>query len=337
MKNNYTIIITGGSGFIGTNLIELFVENKIHNIINIDKQKPFNIKQNKYWTKCNILNKPELLKIFIQFEPTHVIHLAAKTDTASNKIEDYIDNTEGTANLINIIEQTKSVRHAIITSTQYVYKSKDKPLPQKDDEFLPHTTYGISKKITEELVRSSNMKCAWTIIRPTNVWGPWHMRYPNELWRIIDKRLYFHPQNADPIKSYAYVKNVAHQINKIIELPSEIVNNKVFYLGDSPINSIIWLNNFSKELTGKKVKIIPKFLFYIISLIGEFLRKCNISFPLNLLRYENMISEYPTPMKKTIEILGLSHPDLNKNVKETIYWLKNEGNHFFNYWKKNKN
>lgn len=327
------LFITGGSGFIGTNFIELLLENKIHNFINIDKQKPHKSEHEKFWIKCNILDKLELLKIVKQFQPTYVIHLAARTDTASNKIEDYIDNTEGTANVIHAIEECNSVRHVIIASTQYVYKSEDNPIPKSDDEYIPHTTYGISKKITEEIVRNSNMKCDWTIIRPTNVWGPWHMRYPNELWKIIDKRLYFHPKNADPIKSYAYVKNVAYQIFKIMEIPPKERNKKVFYLGDSPINSLIWLNCFSQELTGKKVKTIPRFLFYFISLMGELLRKLNIRFPLNLLRYENMVSEYPTPMKKTIEILGVSHPDLMKNIKETIHWLKNEGKQFFNYWR----
>lgn len=327
------LLITGGSGFIGTNFIELLIQNKIENFINVDKQKPCNSAQEKYWIKCNLLNEEELFEIVVQFKPTHIVHLAAKTDTASDKLEDYIDNTEGTANLIRVIEKSDSVRHVVITSTQYVFKPENDAFPKTDSHFKPHTAYGESKKICEELTRNSAMNCEWTIIRPTNVWGPWHMRYPNELWRIIDKGWYFHPKNADPVKSFAYVKNVAHQILRILESSSAIVNKKVFYVGDMPINSVKWINCFSQELTGKNVRIIPKSLFYLIALTGNYLNKLHIPFPLNLLRFENMNSEYNTPMQKTIDAFGVSHPDLEKNIKETIDWIKNEGNPFFKYWR----
>ena len=46
-----------------------------------------------------------------------------------------------------------------------------------------------------------------------------------------------------------------------------------------------------------------------------------------------MIDNYDTPMKKTIDKFGLSHPDLASNVKETIEWVKTEGRDFFQYWK----
>ena len=44
-----------------------------------------------------------------------------------------------------------------------------------------------------------------------------------------------------------------------------------------------------------------------------------------------MIDNYDTPMKNTIDKFGLSHPNLEENVKETIDWLKNEGKQFFPY------
>lgn len=326
------IAITGGSGFIGSNFIDLLLSNNITNFINIDKQKPNNHNHDQYWLDANILDTEKLQSIFNEYKPTHIIHLAARTDTASERIEDYYDNTEGTKSLITVIENTPSVYYSIITSTQYVYKSHSKMFPNSDDHFEPHTAYGLSKKLTEEYTRNSKMRSAWTIIRPTNVWGPWHMRYPNELWKIIDKGLYFHPGKEDPIKSYAYVKNVVHQMYKMLLSPIEFVNKQVYYVGDSPINSKKWLDVFSIELTGKTVRIVPKSFLYMLSLMGTSLNKMGIRFPLSVLRYKNMIDNYDTPMKKTIDKFGLSHPNLEDNVKETIQWVKNEGKHFFPYW-----
>jgi GlcNAc-P-P-Und epimerase len=326
------ILITGGSGFIGSNLIDLLLSNNLTEFINIDKCKPFNRQHDKYWIKANILETEKLLSIFDEYKPSHVIHLAARTDTVSEKLEDYYDNTEGTKSLITVIENSTSVLYSIITSTQYVYKSNNRMLPESDDHFAPHTAYGMSKKISEEYTRRSTMKSAWTIVRPTNVWGPWHMRYPNELWKIIDKGLYFHPGSEDPIKSYAYVKNVAHQIYSLLMTPVSEVDKAVYYVGDYSMNSKKWLNAFSMELTSKPVRVVPKLFLYFLSVIGTYLNKIGIRFPLNVLRFENMIDNYDTPMKKTIEKFGLSHPNLEDNVKETIQWVKGEGKYFFPYW-----
>ncbi len=326
------IAITGGSGFIGSNFIDLLLSHNFTNFINIDKQRPINHNHDKYWLEANILQTEKLQFIFDEYKPTHIVHLAARTDTASEIIEDYYDNIEGTKSLITVIENTPSVYYSIITSTQYVYKSHIKMYPNSDEHFEPHTAYGWSKKISEDYTRNSKMRSAWTIIRPTNVWGPWHMRYPNELWKIIDKGLYFHPGQEDPIKSYAYVKNVVHQIYKMLLSPVDDVDRQVYYVGDYPINSKKWLNVFSNELTGKTVRIVPKSFLYMLSLIGTSLNKMGIRFPLSVLRYKNMIDNYDTPMKKTIDKFGLSHPNLEDNVKETIQWVRNEGKHFFPYW-----
>ena len=329
---NMKLLITGGSGFIGSNFIDLLLSHEIDNFINFDKQKPLNSIHNKFWVDGNIMDKDKLAKIFSEFKPTHVVHLAARTDTASDKLEDYYENTEGTANLIKVIEGCESIKHAVITSTQYVYKSNELPLPLNDKDFKPHTAYGVSKKLSEEATTNSSMQCVWTIIRPTNVWGPWNMRYPNEFFKIIDKGLYFHPKGVDPVKSYAYVKNVVHQIYGVLIAPIGLVDKQVYYVGDMPMNSMQWISASSQELTHKKLKTFPKSLLQLVSYGGDILKKIRIPFPLHSERFNNMIDNYPTPMRKTIDNFGLSNPNLDENVKETINWIKTEGKPFFPYW-----
>lgn len=326
------LLITGGSGFIGTNLVELLLDNKISNILNVDKEKPLNALHNKFWKDCNIMDADKLLQVFNEYQPTHVVHLAARTDTASPNLDDYFENTTGSKNVITAIESTPSIQRVIITSTQYVYKSKEQPLPSSDEHYIPHTAYGVSKKITEELTRNSKMKCAWTIIRPTNVWGPWNMRYPNEFLKIVDKGLYMHPGNTQPVKSYGYVKNVTHQILEMLKAPLQVVDKRVFYVGDPPMSSAEWVNSFSVELTGKKVKHIPTGLMRLVSYAGDLLRKVNVPFPLHSVRFNNMIDDYLAPMQKTIDEFGLPYPHHDANVKETINWIKGEGKSNFAYW-----
>src|ERR1700733_7845072 len=138
------IAITGGSGFIGTNLIDLLLTKKGIEIINIDKAAPLKESHKKFWTNVNIMNEQNLLEVIGQILPDTVIHLAARTDTLSKDINDYNENTEGTQYVINAVKKAESVKHLIITSTQYVYKSVKKPFPDKDDSYEPHTVYGHS-------------------------------------------------------------------------------------------------------------------------------------------------------------------------------------------------
>ena len=325
------ILVTGASGFIGTNLIEYFIKKKI-DFLNFDKTEPIKSTHFEYWQKGNLLEKETLYDVLNNYRPNIIIHLAARTDCDSNKVEDYLDNTQGTQNLIDCCKDFDFVERIIITSTQYVYKSKTKPFPFHDSEYLPHTTYGESKVITEEIVRNAMLNCVWTIVRPANVWGPWHMRYPNELWRMIDKGFYIHPGKKEVVRTYAYVKNVVHQLTAIIDAPVEQVKEKTFYLGDLPIDSYEWLNSLSLSMRDKKIRRIPIFVFAIPAFFGTLIRKIGIPFPLYNTRYKNMIEDYYAPTNITIRSFGVYNNDLDENVKETVEWLKGDGAKYFPYW-----
>ena len=331
--SNDKILITGASGFIGTNLVDLFVEKGL-NFINFDKSKPLKNTHTQYWYEGNLLNIESLKQAIETYKPTIIIHLAARTDTLSNNIEDYVDNTKGTENLINCIKGNKVIRHVVITSTQYVYKSLDRPFPQADNDYKPHTVYGESKVITEKLTRNADLDCLWTIVRPSNIWGPWHMRYPNELWKIIDKGYYVHASRKEVIRTYGYVKNVVYQIYMIINSSDDKVNQKTFYLGDLPIDSYIWLNAISLQLNNRNIVKLPSLLFVLPAWCGDVLMKLGIKSPFYTKRYRNMIENYYAPTNISVAEFGLSNPDLQANVRDTILWIKGEAKTFFQYWDK---
>src|ERR1035437_756823 len=205
------VLVTGGSGFIGTNLIESLILAG-HEIVNLDSSSPLDSSQARYWVAGDLFDLPSLKKAFEAFQPEWVVHLAARTDTLSERLEDYDVNTRGTANVLEAVKACPSIRRLLVTSTQYVYKSANRPFPSHETDFKPHTVYGQSKVITEQLTRDAGLECEWCIIRPSNIWGPWHMRYPQELWRVLAKGHYVHPGKAPVIRTYGYVKNIVHQI-----------------------------------------------------------------------------------------------------------------------------
>lgn len=314
-------------------MVELF-EEKGYRFVNYDKADVIKVDQRKYWYEGDIMDKVGLATAFNKFNPTIVIHLAARTDTMSDKLEDYIENTEGTANVVNEIKKHDYVKHFLFASTQYVYKNAETPFGLTDESYAPHTVYGISKKMNEECIRNAGMKCKWTIFRPCNVWGPWHIRYPNELWKYIAKGFYVHPSTKPVIRTYAYVKNLVKQLDAIMNASDDLVDKKTYYLGDLPIDSYVWLNDLSQEINGKTIKRIPRFFFGLIAFFGDFMRLIKVKFPLYSVRYRNMIEDYYAPSNITIKFFGAFENDNRKNCKETIDWLRGDFGQNFKYWKK---
>jgi nucleoside-diphosphate-sugar epimerase len=183
--------------------------------------------------------------------------------------------------------------------------------------------YGRSKVITENLTREANLPGTWTIIRPTNIWGPWHMRYRREFWRVVERGWYVHPGRQPVIRSYGYVKNVVHQIGKIFDADVDLVSGKTFYLGDRPIDLLDWTNGFSRALTGHDVRIVPRALMRALAVLGDIpTHVTGHPFLINSSRLSSMTTDYETPMERTFEVLGENPYTLEDGIKETVEWLR---------------
>jgi GlcNAc-P-P-Und epimerase len=320
------LLVTGASGFIGTNYIE-FCSRQDCELLNVDIQKPMNPRHEKFWKKGDIMNPAELEAIFFEFQPTHVVHMAARAecDETTTVEEGYSVNTKGTQNVLDAIKKTPSIERVIIVSTQYV--AGPGRLPEGDEDYFPHTVYGQSKVITEQLTRKAELNCIWTLVRPTNIWGPWHDRYRREAWRVIQKGMYLHPGGKPVVRSYGYVGNIVWQMDQIFKAPKDAVNRQVFYVGDRPIDIFEWVDAFSMALKGKPARKVPRFVLAPIGLIGDFLGKCGKTFPLTSSRFRSMISDYLTPMEKTFETFGDPPYSLEQGVEASVEWLNRGDGH----------
>jgi GlcNAc-P-P-Und epimerase len=322
------MLITGGSGFIGTNLVDTLMDKGVE-VINLDINPPKKTSQALYWEKCDILDFDLTFRNFEQFQPTHVIHLAACTDTLSTQLDDYAVNTEGTVNVLRSIKNTPEIQRVIITSSQFAFAPPG--LPQNDEDYNPIGAYGMSKVLSEKATRTAGLNCLWTITRPTNIWGPWHPRYPSEFWHVLKKRLYFHPGGKSAVRSYGYVKNIIYQMLKIFEAQPALVHEKVFYLGDPPIPLIDWVNGFALSITGKPARTIPRWLLRTLAGTGTLLHGMGIRVPITLSRYRSMTEDYFSPVDKAIESFGVPPYSLEDGIKETMDWLNLYWNGKFSY------
>jgi len=319
------LLITGGSGFIGTNVIEEYLSQGVE-LINLDWNPPLNQRHEPYWRECNIMDYPHLTELFHFFQPTHVLHLAARTDTdiyeLDGDLKEYIQNTEGTQNIIHCIHKTPSVERVIITSSMFVCRAGH--VPKSDIDYKPFTLYGVSKKLTEEYTRSANLACTWTIIRPQTIWGPWSLRYRDVMFKVMKRGLYFHPNKQNVRRAYGYVGNVVWQIHKIFSSPAENVHAQVYYVGDEAIDLKEWVELVAIKLTGKPVRILPTFFVKCIARFGDLMKESGKRFPLSSSRFDSMTQNYLTPITKTIQTLGKPPYDIKQGVEHFVEWYNHE-------------
>ena len=194
------IIVTGGLGFIGSNLIELLLK-KNFKVLNIDKNtyssnfynvKEFKNNRNYSFIKCDIANR-KISKIISKFKPDGIFNLAAEThvDRSIDNPENFIkSNIFGVYNILesfkNYSKENKKTK-LIHISTDEVYGDILFGRTKEDYPYSPSSPYAASKASSDHLVSSyvRTYKIPAIITNCSNNYGP--KQHPEKL---IPKLIY---------------------------------------------------------------------------------------------------------------------------------------------------
>ncbi|MEO7557027.1 MAG: NAD(P)-dependent oxidoreductase, partial [Acidimicrobiales bacterium] len=87
------ILVTGGSGFIGTNLVQHLVDRDVGAVRNLDRAPPRNAEHRKWWKAADLRDGTAVLDAVREFAPTQIVHLGARTDLGGTTAADYAVNT----------------------------------------------------------------------------------------------------------------------------------------------------------------------------------------------------------------------------------------------------
>lgn len=314
------VLITGGSGFIGTNLADKLLKDGNVKVMTIDKCEPKISDHKKIWASIDICNKEDLVSVIKQFNPNQVIHLAARTDLRGKELEDYNPNTLGVKNLLESLKQLPDLERVVFASSMYVCRPGYRP--ENFDDYSPHTIYGESKVLTERIIKENPLPYTWAIIRPTSIWGPYFGEPYDRFFRIVLNHMYFHLGKKACKKTYGYIDNTVWQILSILQADKEKINEQIFYLGDySPYNISEWADEIA-QLNNIRIPQLPFFIFRCGAWVGDFLKVFKINFPITSFRLKNMTTDNVLdlePIRALVPELPVTRKE--GNVK-TFEWIK---------------
>jgi dTDP-glucose 4,6-dehydratase len=314
VTKNKKIFLTGGSGFIGTKIVErLIKDNEIVVYDTLQRNSLENTDMiehpNLNLIKGDVLDF-EKLKDSIKGSEI-VIHLAAiagidtviKSPTKTMNV-----NYIGTSNLLKVANELKHVYRFIDFSTSEVYGSYAYKRDESDVTTMgavgeARWTYSISKLAAEHLTHSYHKEFGLPTIsiRPFNIYGPGQVgegAIHNFITRAISNEDILIHGDGDQIRSWCYVDDIVDGIMLCLE--NEQAIGQVFNIGN-PRATITILS------LAEKIKSIAESSSEIVFV------------PKNYVDVELRIPD----IKKSKELLGYSpNIDLNEGLKRTIEWYR---------------
>lgn len=316
-------LVTGGSGFIGTNLVQL-LSARGHTVQSLDTVEPRNPAHRSLWVKGDLLDRQGLADALQRFQPEYVYHLGARTDLDGAAIADYPANTEGVSNLVAAIESVESVDRVIFASSRLVCKIGYQP--QADVDYCPTTAYGESKVEGERIVRAQCGKArfSWVILRPTSIWGPWFDVPYKTFFLSVARGRYVHPAGHGIEKSFGYVGNTVRQLLQVAEVAAGRVHAKTFYLADyPPIDVAEFATSIQRATGARPVMHVPLALLRATAKVGDMLKSLGFaSPPITTFRLANLLTPMVHDLRTLEALCGPLQDGLDAGVEETVKWLR---------------
>lgn len=316
------VIVTGGSGFIGTNLVEHFIKQG-HEVCNLDLVAPRHPEHAAFWRRVDLLDAPALQQAVAEFDPEWVLHMAARTDLGGATMSDYPANTTGVSNLIAALKPLSSLKWVGFASSMLVCRIGYRPSSEVD--YQPSTAYGESKIEGELRVRrEAGQAFPWTILRPTSIWGPWFGPPYRDFFEVVERGVYVHPRGRRIRRNYGFVLNSVYQIDQLAKAGGAHQVGRTIYMGDyEPIELKAWGDQIQKQLGTRRIREMPMIVFQVLAKLGDLLKAMGKpGFPMNSFRLNNLLTECLLDTDPIRSVAGPLPFDMPKAVAITCQWLK---------------
>lgn len=313
-------MVTGGSGFIGTNLVAHYIALG-HQVLNLDIAPPRQSAHAPHWQPVDLLDLPALERAVAAYAPQVVLHMAARTDLRGATVSDYAVNTIGVSNLVHALRANAHPELVVFASSMLVCRIGYRP--RAEDDYAPSTPYGESKIEGERRVRrEAGEAFPWIILRPTSIWGPWFGTPYRDFFEAVARGWYVHPRGHQIRRSYGFVLNAVHQIDRLVAIRAAGLLRRTVYLADhEPIELKAWADLIQQELKAHPVREVPLAVLRAAALVGDALKSMKLRFPMNSFRLNNLLTEAILDTAPLQAVAGPLPHDLRSAVAITCRWM----------------
>ena len=315
------VLITGGSGFIGTHLIE---HHRSHGdvVLNLDVRPPRDPAQMSFWQRCDLLDRDGTATAVADFAPDRVYHLGARTDFEGRTLADYRVNTVGVRHMVRACQRLPASARVVFASSRMVCRIGYRPRGERD--YAPDNVYGESKCRGERIVRSADLACGWAIVRPTSIWGPWFDIPYRNFFIAVAKGRYVHPRNRPVHKSFGYVGNTVHELTTLCDNAGGRIRGRTLYVGDYPPIEVSAMATAIAEASGAKpVRHVPMPVLSALALAGDAAKRLGwIEPPLTSYRLSNLLSEMVYDLSPISELVGPLPYSTQEGIRATVSWMR---------------
>ena len=249
------ILVTGGAGFIGSNIVEKKKKKK-HAVVIVDNLATGNIKNiNKKakFYKVSVCDKKKIDEIFKKEKIDIVIHHAAQLDVRKSVADPCFDadvNIKGALNILEACKNTKVKKIIFASSGGTIYGECGTKAPDEKSFANPLSPYGVAKLSVEHYIKaySALYGLKYTVLRYANVYGP-RQDVNGEagvvaifIGKMTANKEVFIFGNGKQLRDYVYVKDVVSENIKALTKG----NNEIINIGTQKTFSV---NQLVKELS----------------------------------------------------------------------------------------
>ena len=242
------ILITGGGGFIGSELLHL-LGNKRHKVLNLYRNN-FKKKKNIIYYKCDLFKPETYVKKIKNFKPEILIHLAWNGIPDFNK-KNCEQNKKYSIKLINKVAKIKSIKKIIVAGSCFEIKYKKNSCSENKsfhtDSYFTETKYKIFKHL-KKISKRKNKKYYW--LRIFYAYGPGQRKDSiiPYIYYSLKKKNFVQLKNPFNELDFINTKDVARYFIKIIESNA---NSGIYNVGSGKSIAVIKIFNFIKKILNK--------------------------------------------------------------------------------------
>jgi UDP-glucuronate 4-epimerase len=268
------ILVTGAAGFIGGNLLAKMQEVGISSIgidsftsyysPNMKEKRVNKLGISELVKKIDVCQEDDLRRVFLDFKPTHVVHLAAQGGVRASKVDPkpyLLSNQVGFLNTLSISE-VMGVEKFIYASSSSVYGEGVKaPFKESEQISAPKSLYALSKLSNELIAKHLPMKSTERIgLRLFTVYGPWG-RPDMAIFRLLASSLlntnFELSAGQDLMRDFTFVDDVSKVILDISSSKNKELSSNIFNVAGGKPYTIKELFKIMEDL-GIDIKVTQK-------------------------------------------------------------------------------